>query len=154
MEKTKGYEYIPKIGLTKRKSSFISTPILSHENAVSFIRQFYKTDISLYESCFILLLNRQLHTIGYAKISQGGISSAIVDVSIVAKYCIDTLASACIFAHNHPSGNLEPSEQDKKLTTKMKETLALFDCTLHDSIILTETGSTSILYPFLTEKRL
>jgi DNA repair protein RadC len=138
--------YIPKIGLTKRKSSYKPITIRSPREAVDYIRQFYRTDISLYESAFILLLNKQLQTIGYAKISQGGISSTIVDVSIVAKYCVDTLASSCIFAHNHPSGNLEPSEADRKMTTRMKEALALFECTLQDSLILTETESYSIIH--------
>lgn len=142
--KDKRFAY--KIGLTKRKTNYESVRITGAQDAAKYIKQFYANDIGLYESAFILLLNKQNCTIGYAKISQGGISSTVVDISIIAKYCVDTLASGCIFAHNHPSGNLEPSTQDTDMTEKLKNALSLFDCTLLDSIILTEQGAYSIIH--------
>lgn len=59
-----------------------------------------------------------------------------MDIRIVAKYAIDSLASSVIFVHNHPSGAMKPSIYDEKLTTKMKEGLALLDVKLADSIII------------------
>ena len=71
------------------------------------------------------------------KISQGGISGTVVDTKIIAKYCVDTLCSAVILAHNHPSGNLNPSTQDIKITRKIKEGLELLDVKVLDHVILT-----------------
>lgn len=119
-------------------SSFQKAKIKSSKDAYDYIKQFYKDDISIFESFFILLLNRQNNTIGYAKISQGGIIGTIVDVKIIAKYVVDTLASSVILAHNHPSGNKIPSNADKSITNKIKEGLKLFEVQVLDHIVLTE----------------
>lgn len=131
---------IPVYELKKSKSEFPKETIKSSREASEFIRKFYTDDMEIYESCFILLLNRANATIGYAKISQGGISGTVVDVRIIAKYAIESLASSVILAHNHPSGNLRPSEQDNQITSKCKQTLAIMDVTLVDHLILTSDG--------------
>jgi DNA repair protein RadC len=92
---------------------------------------------------YILLLDRSHHTIGYAKISQGGVSGTVVDTRIVAKFAIDSLASGIILAHNHPSGNLKPSNADETITNKIKTGLGYFDIQVLDHIIVTEDAYTS-----------
>jgi DNA repair protein RadC len=124
--------------LRKNQTEFSKTLITSSGDSASFIRQFYQGDIEIYESFFLLLLNQQNYTIGYAKISQGGITSTVVDVRIIAKYTVDSLATSIILAHNHPSGSLRPSEQDILLTKKVKDAMTLFDVRVLDHIILTE----------------
>jgi len=124
--------------LKKLQSDFPKIQVTSSQKSADFIRQFYGDDISIYESFFLLLLNRQCQTIGYAKISQGGITGTVVDVRIVAKYAVDSLATAVILAHNHPSGNINPSNEDIALTKKIKQALQLFDTNVLDHIILTE----------------
>jgi len=84
-----------------------------------------------------LLTNRRNNTIGWAKISQGGISSSIIDIKIVCKYVVDSFASGVILAHNHPTGNLNPSESDIKITKQVKEAIKVFDCELIDHLIIT-----------------
>ena len=74
----------------------------------------------LYESAFIMLLNRSNKVIGWAKISQGGISSTVVDIKMVCKYALDVLASGVILVHNHPSGNTHPGPEDISLTRKLR----------------------------------
>lgn len=125
--------------------------ILCSADAEKFARQFYHDDIAIYESAFIILLNQGNMTIGWAKIAQGGVSSTIVDVRLVAKYAIDALASSVIFVHNHPSGQLRPSIQDDSLTRKMAEGLALLDIKLHDSLII---GPQHGFYSFRDEGRI
>lgn len=127
-----------------------SVKIQGHEDAVNYARAFYSDDLVIYESAFIILLNRQNNTIGWAKIGQGGIAGTVVDIKLVCKYAIDALASGVIFVHNHPSGNLKPSPMDCQLTHKMKEALKYMDVNLLDSIIITETDS----YSFLNEGKL
>ena len=76
------------------------------------------------------------NTIGYAKISQGGIAGTIVDKRIIAKYAVDSLCSSVVLAHNHPSGRLTPSDMDIKMTKSVQQALELFDIKVFDHIIL------------------
>lgn len=130
---------IPEIKLKRVKTSFKKAKITSSDSASAFARQFYFDDLTLYESFFIILLNNANNTIGYVKISQGGLTSTLADSRIIAKYCIDSLATAVILIHNHPSGQTKPSQGDKEVTEKIKRTLNIFDCKVLDHIILTET---------------
>lgn len=91
-----------------------------------------------YEEFWILLLNRANRIIDKIKISQGGISGTIIDPRIILKNAVDRLASTIILCHNHPSGNLKPSDADIRITTKLKESSQLMDINLIDHIIVTE----------------
>jgi len=135
MEKT-----IKKYELRKMDTYFKRIKIQNSEEAADFIRQFYSDDIGIFESFFLLLLDQSNSTIGYVKISQGGITGTVVDPLLVAKYVIDSLAKGVILAHNHPSGNLSPSRQDLDITERIKKGLNLFDVQVFDHIILTEEG--------------
>ena len=128
---------IEKISLKKDPTNFERVKITSSQDSADYIRQFYSDDIEIFESFFILLLNRQNKTIGYAKISQGGVAGTVVDSKIVLKYIVDTLASAVILCHNHPSGNLNPSTQDLEITKKLSQAANLVDSQVMDHIILT-----------------
>lgn len=118
------------------QTEFPQVKITSSKDAHNFISQFYGDDIEVYESFFILLLNFANKTIGYAKISQGGVSGTVIDGKIVAKYAVEALASGVILAHNHPSGNTQPSQADIDLTKKMREGLKNLDIQVLDHIIL------------------
>jgi DNA repair protein RadC len=120
------------------KTDFPKKKIIDSRGSAEFIREFYGDDIEIYESVFILMLNRANNTVGYAKISQGGTAGTVVDIKIIAKYALDSLAHGIILAHNHPSGELSPSTQDKEITNKIKQALKLFDCTVLDHVILTK----------------
>ena len=130
--------------LKKEKSNFPQQKITRSKDAADFIRQFYSDDIEIFESSFILLLNRNNVTTGYAKISQGGTAGTVVDVKIVAKYAVDSLAHGIILAHNHPSGNLNPSQADIDITKKIAQALRLLDVKLLDHVILTANGHASL----------
>ena len=125
-------------------AAFKSVKILQSGDAAQYMRQFWSDDIEIYESFFLLLLNRANNTIAYVKISQGGTTSTVVDVKIIAKYVIDSLASSAIVAHNHPSGDLRASKPDVDMTKRLKEVLALVDCQLLDSLIITKEGFFSL----------
>lgn len=128
----------PELKLKRVKTDFPKIKVNSSKTASDFIRRFYFDDITIYESFFILLLNRNNNTIGYAKIGQGGVSGTTADPKLIAKYAIESLASGVILAHNHPSGNLKPSQSDLQLTKKIVEMMKIFDCPILDHIILTE----------------
>ena len=124
----------------KTPSNFEKVKIVSSKDAFNVIKQFYFDDIDIFESFFILCLNRNNQTIAYAKISQGGVNGTVVDIKLIAKYAIDCLASGVILAHNHPSGNLKPSNEDLAITKKVKEGLKILDIQVLDHLILTSQG--------------
>ena len=124
--------------LKKIKSDYKKVKIQSSKDACGVLRQYYHDDIGIYESFFLLLLNRSNNTIGHVKISQGGVAGTVVDPKLVAKYAVNSLSSAVILCHNHPSGNLKPSKADKNITNKIVSGLSLFDITVLDHVILTE----------------
>jgi len=128
---------VKKFELKVNQTEFEQIKITKSEDAANFIKQFYSDDIEIYESFFILLMNRSNKIIGYAKISQGGIIGTYVDKKIVLKYVIDSLASGLIIAHNHPSGVLRPSDEDIKITKQIAELCKLLETTLLDHVILT-----------------
>ncbi len=119
-------------------NDFKAVKITNSNDSYHFIEQFYSDDIEIFESFFIVLLNRANETIGWAKISQGGVAGTIADPIIIAKYAIDTLASSVILAHNHPSGNLNPSPADINLTINVQDGLKLFNVRVLDHLILTK----------------
>ena len=138
-KKSKKYE----IKVEGKDSGFESIQIVESSAAEKYARQFFSDDIILYESCFIMLLNRSNKVIGWAKVSQGGISSTVVDVSIVCKYVVDTLAKGVILVHNHPSGIPTPGSEDMQVTGRLRNALRYFDCCLIDHIIITEDNAYS-----------
>ena len=134
---------MPEFKIQSIQSDFTKVKLTNTQAAANYLRQFYTGDIDIFESSFILLLNNSMHTIGFAKISQGGITGTVIDPRIVAHYAVKCLATAVIIAHNHPSGNLNPSESDKKVTEKIHKGLSLLDIDLVDHVILTSSGFTS-----------
>ncbi len=95
-------------------------------------------NIEYRESFYILLLNRSNRILGFNLISQGGISGTITDIRMIFQTALKACACGLIIAHNHPSGNLQPSLADKKITQKIKEAGQLLDIHLLDHIILTK----------------
>ena len=138
--KEKEVEY--KLKATRR--DFNRAQITCSKDAADYARQFYFDDLVIYESVFIIMTNKANNTIGYAKISQGGISGTVVDIRLILKYAIDSLASSVILVHNHPSGNLKASQQDIQIAKRLKEAAGLMDIVLLDSIIINENGHSSL----------
>lgn len=131
--KKKSVEYT----LKAEKKEFPIEKMNSSEKAYEYAKKFYFDDIEIYESVFVILVNRALNTIGHAKISQGGVSSSIVDARIVAKYAIESLCSGVILVHNHPSGNVRPSTEDNEMTKNIERCLSVFGISLLDHLIIT-----------------
>ena len=129
---------ISEYSLKYTKSQIQKTKVTTSESASNVIRKFYFDDINIYESFFILLLNRANNTTGFAKISQGGTAGTVVDIKIIAKYAVESLSSAVIICHNHPSGDKRPSDADLNITKRIKDALLLLDIKLIDHIIITE----------------
>lgn len=91
-----------------------------------------------HEEFWVIYLNRKNEILKKSNISKGGVSGTIADSKIIFKSAVEQLASAIILCHNHPSGNLTPSEEDKRLTKKLVEAGKLLDLPILDHIIVGE----------------
>ncbi|QYJ68802.1 JAB domain-containing protein [Flavobacterium litorale] len=96
--------------------------------------------IELQEEFKVLLLNRNHQVLGIYPLSKGGVSGTLVDAKLVYSVALKCNASSIIVAHNHPSGNLKPSEADLRLTKKLKQAGTYLDITLLDHLIITKNG--------------
>ncbi len=91
-----------------------------------------------HEEFWILYLNNANKIIEKLPISKGGITGTLVDVRVILKKALELGATSLILAHNHPSGNLNPSEADKQLTSKLKIAAESIDIKVLDHLIVTE----------------
>ena len=93
-----------------------------------------------YEEFWILYLSRSNRIIYEECMSKGGVSGTITDIRLILKRALELLASGIILVHNHPSGNLRPSPDDDRITTKTKEAAKLLDINVLDHLIITPTS--------------
>ncbi len=96
--------------------------------------------IDFLEEFKIMLLNRANRVLGLVDISIGGISGTVCDPKVIFAAALKGAASGIILIHNHPSGNLQPSNADLELTRKLKEGGKLLDIGVLDHIILSSDG--------------
>ena len=89
-----------------------------------------------HEEFWILALNNANKVVAKQKIGQGGINTTVADPKIIFKFALDNLATGIIVAHNHPSGNNSPSNEDKMLTRKLIEAGKLLTINVIDHIII------------------
>lgn len=101
---------------------------------VKNILRHYLMDLS-HEEFYVLYLNRANRVIKLEQLSKGGLSATVVDVKLMMRQALLLKASTLILAHNHPSGNLRPSEEDLQLTAQIKKACKYFDLKLLDHLI-------------------
>lgn len=89
-----------------------------------------------HEEFWVLLLNRANKVIKKKRVSEGGVSGTVADPKIIFKLALEEMASGVIVAHNHPSGNLTPSQSDIDLTKKLKEAGKVMEIQLLDHVIV------------------
>jgi DNA repair protein RadC len=125
--------------------------IKNSDDVVNVLRSIFNADTLQWTEEFILVcLNRAHKVIGYYKVGAGGFSGVVCDPKVIMTMALQSSASSLIVAHNHPSGNLKPSQSDKTMTDKINGACKLFDINLLDHIILTADGS----YSFAEEGQL
>lgn len=90
------------------------------------------------EEFWVLLLNNSNKIIQKIQLSKGGLTATLVDVRLLFKQALEHFATAIILVHNHPSGQLKPSEADKNITRKIADAGNVLEIKLLDHIIVTE----------------
>lgn len=112
--------------------------VMKSSDIIPFLREIWEEEkLDLIESFYVVFLNRANTTVGWSKISDGGITGTVADPKIIYNNALQSLACNMIIAHNHPSGNLRPSNTDEELTKKIAAAGKLLDIHLLDHIILT-----------------
>lgn len=89
------------------------------------------------EFSYLLMLNRQNQILGYHQLSKGGMTGAVVDVRVIFQVALKASCTSIILAHNHPSGNLDVSDADRKITNQIKQAGIFLDIPLLDHLIMT-----------------
>ena len=115
--------------------------IRSSTDAVNYFRPIFNG--LNHEECWVVFLTSSGSVIERMRISQGGLQATIIDNRLIFKRAIELLATQMLIAHNHPSGNREPSQADIAMTRTLNAAANLFDIKLLDHIIITANGSYS-----------
>jgi DNA repair protein RadC len=110
--------------------------ITSSRDAESILRANWSDDIELLEEFNVLFLTKANQVKGLFRASRGGTAGTVVDPKIIFAAAIKSMAAALILAHNHPSGNLQPSQADIDLTRRLRKAGEVFDMPILDHLIL------------------
>lgn len=98
-----------------------------------------------HEEFYVMALNRANRVLKIHCVSKGGKNGTVADGKVIFKFLVDQNATGAIFAHNHPSGNLDPSHEDLRMTKRMQEFGKLIDLELIDHIIVAGDSYTSMM---------
>ena len=90
------------------------------------------------EECWILLLNQGAKVLEKVKISSGGLTATLVDVRCIMRDALLKRATSLVVCHNHPSGNVRPSQDDDNITIKIRDAASIMNIRLLDHVILTD----------------
>ena len=123
------------LGRRRKDSPSIEAPKITHSKDAFQVIQPQLMDIN-HEEFWVILLNRGNRVIKCMQISRGGVAGTVADPKIIFKMAIEQLASSIILVHNHPSGNLTPSQADVQLTHKMVEAGKWLDLPVLDHLIV------------------
>lgn len=112
--------------------------ISSSKDSYELMKQSWDKDtIELREQMKVILLNNAHRLLGVFKVSEGGVTSTVADPKLIFAAAIKSNSSSIILCHNHPSGNIQPSNSDIKLTKRCKEIGELLELRLLDHLIIT-----------------
>lgn len=92
------------------------------------------------EVFWVILLDRGNRLLELRKVSEGGLHGTVADPKVIFKMALDHRASSVVLCHNHPSGQLRPSEEDIRLTRKLTDGGRLLDIAIHDHLIVASSG--------------
>jgi len=117
---------------------------LTPQTAAEYLRGVWDDDRFDYVEDFVVVcLSTVLEPLGWVRVSSGGLDHVVVDPRVIFGVALQTAATGILVAHNHPSGGVSPSEEDRAVTRRLKEAGKLIGIKLVDHIILTRTDAYS-----------
>jgi DNA repair protein RadC len=151
MENTNEKKWIASEIMLSYKSSIKPSQrpkITGSKDAYELMKTYWNdATLELVEQFKIILMNRANKVLGLVEISTGGIAATVVDPKLIFAAALKCAASGIILVHNHPSGNLKPSQADIDRTRKLSSVGKLLEISVLDHLILT----TESYYSFADE---
>ena len=142
---------LPLLSLKYQKTLIDNAKICSSSDAADLLRRLFDQDLLDYREEFLMLmLNRSNNTFGFCQISTGVMAGSVVDFRMIFLYAVQSGATSIILAHNHPSGSLNPSQQDLDITRRIAAAGTIMDIKLLDHLIITSES----FYSFADEGKL
>lgn len=127
------------LGKRRKLSEALVSPQITSSKDVYDIFHPILADLK-HEEVWVLFLNRANKVVENIQISKGGLTATVVDIRLIMKEGIQSLASAMVLCHNHPSGNTQPSDDDDQITKRLKEAGHIMDIRLLDHIIVCDNS--------------
>ena len=132
---------MPEITLKYKTGNYKKTKISTSLDAFQVLLQLYDDDTVDYkETAFVLFLNKANNTIGWMKISEGGTSATVIDPKMIFATALKCNASGIILSHNHPSGQLRASDEDRKMTSNLATIGYIMGIEVLDHVIVCRSG--------------
>lgn len=129
---------INEITIGKKRTDIPKVKIASSRDTNQYIRNMFSDELGLYEKAVVLYLNRANNVTDFQVLSSGGINGTVVDIRLLFATALKTASNSIILCHNHPSGNLTPSEADKMITRKIKQVAEFHTIEFLDHLIVGE----------------
>jgi len=147
---------LPEITLKYKTGEHVKAKVSSSQDAADILIKTFNQDmIEAQEEFIAIFLNRANNTIGWMRVSTGGLSATVVDPKLIFSTALKCLASGVILAHNHPSGEIKPSAADIAMTKKIVQGGSLLDITIIDHLIVAlDSDKKGIYYSFADEGQL
>lgn len=120
-------ENLPYYHITNSKECYNIVKLIYLEEGLS---------IDLFEYSLVIYLDKKFKVLGYMKIGEGGLRYVYCDIRKIMIGALESFCYGLIFVHNHPSGLINPSEEDKKLTKQIENACKVMDVQLIDHIII------------------
>ncbi len=127
------------LGKRRKLSEALVSPQITSSKDVYDIFHPILADLK-HEEVWVLFLNRANKVVKNIQISKGGLTATVVDIRLIMKEGIQSLASAMVLCHNHPSGSTQPSDDDDQITKRLKEAGHIMDIRLLDHIIVCDNS--------------
>lgn len=136
---------VNEVTISYKRTTINSQKIHTSKDAFEFLKTIWSDEIDYCEEFIVLFLNRANNITGYKKISKGSDCGTVVAIKMILQAAILSHACSIIISHNHPSGNLRPSETDISISKQIKQASNLMDISLYDSIIITSETYFSLM---------
>lgn len=139
----KGYNI--KIIYKRTNNKFGDLQIMSSKDCYEVLKDIYKDNMDHHEAFNIMLLDMKSSIIDIVQVGQGNTKGVVINTNAIFQAAILANADKIILSHNHPSGNLNISDKDKEITTKMIKAAKLLDKEILDHIVITRNGYISMV---------
>ncbi|GGW24427.1 JAB domain-containing protein [Arenibacter certesii] len=133
-------DFVGELTAIYRRTKLPVFKITSSESVREFIYPFYDEVMDNHEEAKVIHLNRKNQVVNVHHLSSGTDSGCLIPIKDILRQAILIKTCSIILVHNHPSGNLNPSDADKQTSKKLKEASRLVDIPTLDSIIITREG--------------